>query len=299
MKVKRNIQKKKAALCGLAMLALPLLFGFKVDGTENSQETEQTTQTETTQTAETSQTTETTQPAEATEDAIPPLKNGSTAPPEVQNQTDAEFREYLSQFQGKTIVDILFEGAGDETRPTIEAAIISRVGDAFDVDISLRDRDVIRNTGYFYEAYQTVQEVPEGVILTYHAMENPVLTDIKITGNTIYKNSQISRMITVRRGTILNSRTLHDNLAAIQEKYHGDGYIRMKLTDMNVDEEGVLNLKINEGILEGYSVKGNKKTKDYVVLREMRQKVGEPFNAKLARRSMERVYNLLKMSISR
>ena len=45
-------------------------------------------------------------------------------------------------------------------------------------------------------------------------------------------------------------------------------------------------------MLEGYKVKGNKKTKEHVILREMRQKVGEPFNANQARRSMQRVYNL-------
>ncbi len=128
--------------------------------------------------------------------------------------------------------------------------------------------------------------------MTYHLLENPKVNDIVISGNTVYKDSELRRMVTVRRGTILNSRTLHENITAIQEKYHGDGYIRMKFADMNVSEEGVVSLKINEGTLEGFSVKGNKKTKDYVVLREMRQKVGDVFNAKLARRSMERVYNL-------
>ncbi|MBE8952104.1 MAG: BamA/TamA family outer membrane protein, partial [Quinella sp. 1Q7] len=71
-----------------------------------------------------------------------------------------------------------------------------------------------------------------------------------------------------------------------------EGFVLMKVTDMNMSPEGVLTLKINEGTLEGYAVKGNKKTKDVVILREMRQEVGTPFNAKLARRSMQRVYNL-------
>ena len=43
---------------------------------------------------------------------------------------------------------------------------------------------------------------------------------------------------------------------------------------------------------EGYVVKGNDKTKDYVITREMRIKPGEVFDAKKARRSMQRVYNL-------
>ena len=110
-----------------------------------------------------------------------------------------------------------------------------------------------------------------------------MLKDVVYTGNTLYTKEELDKFMTVRRGEILNSNTLHDNIAAIQEDYHEEGFILMKITDMNLDKEGVLTLKINEGILEGYAVKGNKKTKDKVILREMRQEVGTPFNAKLAR----------------
>ena len=207
-------------------------------------------------------------------------------------QSAEMMRNYMSQFNGKMIVNIEYEGASEATLPTVKAAIMAHVGDEFSADIALRDRDAIINTGYFYEAYQTFREVPEGVLITYHALENPILRNVEISGNTLYKTEDLDKIITVRRNAVLNRNTLQENLAAVEEKYHEDGYILMKITDMNVDPQGTLTLKINEGTLEGYAVKGNKKTKDYVILREMRQKVGEPFNAKLARRSMDRVYNL-------
>jgi outer membrane protein insertion porin family len=59
-----------------------------------------------------------------------------------------------------------------------------------------------------------------------------------------------------------------------------------------MENDGLLRLKINEGILEGFSVKGNEKTKEYVILREMRMKPGEPFNVNDARRSVQRINNL-------
>ena len=255
--------KRKAAICIAVLLTMPLYMGFKENETLVSPATENTGDNSNTE-----------QPA-----------NNAL-------QSAAMMKEYMSQFDGKTIVNIEYEGASDTTLPTIKAAIMARVGDEFSSDIALRDRDAIINTGYFYEAYQTFKKVPEGVIVTYHAIENPILRKIEITGNTLYKTEDLNKMITVRRNSILNRNTLQDNLRAIEEKYHGDGYILMKITDMNVDKDGLLSLRINEGTLEGYSVKGNKKTKDYVITREMRQKVGEPFNAKLARRSMDRVYNL-------
>ena len=63
-------------------------------------------------------------------------------------------------------------------------------------------------------------------------------------------------------------------------------------TDVHMEKDGTLKVAVNEGIVEGFKVKGNVKTKDYVVTREMKLKKGEPFNAKAARRSMQRVYNL-------
>ena len=206
--------------------------------------------------------------------------------------SNTALENYLKQFEGKTIVDIEYEGTSDKTLPTVQVVATQHVGDEFTAASSARDMQIFLNTGYFYDIYPKIEEVPEGVIVTYHLLENPILNDIVFVGNTIEKTSDLERLMTVRRGDVLNSVTLHDNITAVQERYRGTGYVLMKITDMNLDENGVLTLKISEGILEGYKVKGNKKTKDKVILREMRQKPGEVFNANLARRSMQRVNNL-------
>ena len=167
-----------------------------------------------------------------------------------------------------------------------------RTGDMFTYNGLAKDRDAIYNSGYFYDLYPTFQKVPEGVIITYHVLENPILASVKIEGNTVETTEVLNALLTVKQGEILNSRTLQQNVQAIQDQYRKDGYILAKVTDMDIDRSGNLKLKINEGVLEGYKVKGNTKTKDHVILREMRQKPGEPFNSKKARRSMQRVYNL-------
>ena len=200
--------------------------------------------------------------------------------------------EYMQPLEGLTIVDVQFEGAGEKTLPTVQQAVSQHAGDVFSVTMAEQDRAAIYNTGYFYDLYPTFEQVPEGVVITYHLLENPILVDVVFTGNSVEKTATLKKLITVPRGEILNSTLLHDNIAAVQEQYRKDGYILAKVADMNMAPDGVLTLKINEGILEGYKVKGNKKTKDKVILREMRQKAGQPFNAKLARRSMQRVYNL-------
>ena len=146
--------------------------------------------------------------------------------------------------------------------------------------------------GYFYDNYPSFEVVPEGVKITYHVMENPVLRSVEITGNRVYSTEQIKSMLNVKTGEILNLRQLNIDLANIETAYRQNGYILAKLKDISIDESGNLSLQFNEGILEGYAVKGNDKTKDYVITREMRMKPGEVFNSEKARRSMQRVYNL-------
>ena len=203
-----------------------------------------------------------------------------------------EISKYLAAQVGKTIVEINFSGASAATEPTARAALAMHVGDAVSEAGLVKDRDAVYATGYFYDLYPTFEQVPEGVVLTYNVLENPVLKEVKIEGNTVETTQSLMDLVTVKNGELLNSRTLQENVQAIQEKYRADGYILAKITDLNIAQDGTLTIKISEGVLEDYKVKGNKKTKDYVILREMRQKTGEPFNANLARRSMQRVYNL-------
>ena len=193
---------------------------------------------------------------------------------------------------GKTVVEINFAGASEATEKAAREAIAMHVGDALAEDALVKDRDAIYATGDFYDLYPVFEQVPEGVVLTYHVLENPVLKEVRIEGNTVEKTKDLMDLVTVQKGQLLNGRTLQENVQAIQEKYRADGYILAKITDLNIAQDGTLTIRISEGTLEGYKVKGNKKTKEHVILREMRQKPGEPFNANQARRSMQRVYNL-------
>ena len=198
----------------------------------------------------------------------------------------------MNKLNGRTIVDVNIVGAGASTIDAAKKAVITRGGDYFSQMIIDKDREALFETGYFYDLYPTFQIVPEGIIVTYNLLENPVLTEVEISGNTVYTTDELRKLITVKPGEILNAKMLHENLQAVEQKYQDDGYVLVKLSGIDVGRDGKLKLGINEGVLEGYTVKGNTKTKDRVIIREMRQKKGEPFNAKKARRGMQRVYNL-------
>ena len=209
-----------------------------------------------------------------------------------QRPTEETIKDSVSAYAEKTIVSVDVVGADIVPKEDVLSVLKIKAGDKFDMKNIEQDRVAIYNMGYFYDNYPSFEVVPEGVKITYHVMENPVLRSVEITGNRVYSTEQIKSMLNVKTGEILNLRQLNIDLANIETAYRQNGYILAKLKDISIDESGNLSLQFNEGILEGYAVKGNDKTKDYVITREMRMKPGEVFNSEKARRSMQRVYNL-------
>lgn len=209
-----------------------------------------------------------------------------------QRPTEETIKNNNSVYTDMTVVSVDVVGNEKIAKEDILNVLTVKAGDKFNIKNIEQDRNNIYNTGYFYDNYPSYEVVPEGVKITYHVMENPVLNSVEILGNQVYSTDKIEDMLTVKKGEILNIRQLNTDLANIEASYRQDGYILAKLRDISIDESGNLTLTFNEGILEGYVVKGNDKTKDYVITREMRIKPGEVFDAKKARRSMQRVYNL-------
>lgn len=197
-----------------------------------------------------------------------------------------------ADFTGKTVTAVTVTGNSAVAESTILTAIKLKPGDVLTSEAVKQDLQAIYDVGSFFDVVVNFIEVPEGVKVVYTVMENPVLSDVVVTGNTKVATDKIKELIGVKLNTVINTKTLNNNIRAVEQYYHDQGFILAKVSDLSVSPSGVLTVKINEGMLENIVVKGNDKTKDYVITREMNLKPGEPFNAKTARRSMQKVYNL-------
>jgi outer membrane protein insertion porin family len=199
---------------------------------------------------------------------------------------------YAADPTGKIVTSITVTGNHTVPESTIMGAVKMKPGEALTADKVKQDMQAIYELGTFFDVVSNFNEVPEGVQVVYTVMENPVLQDIIIKGNTKVSSDKLNSMLTVKKGSILNSKALNDNVRAIEQYYHDQGYILTKVSDVAMGDGGVLTIAINEGILEGIEVKGNEKTKTNVITREMKLKPNQPFNVKDAKRSMQKVYNL-------
>lgn len=197
-----------------------------------------------------------------------------------------------ADINGKTVTEVTVTGNSTIADGDIMSVVKVKPGSALTADAVKQDMQAIYELGYFFDVVTNFAEVPEGVKVVYTVMENPVLADIVIQGNTKVPTDKLTEILKLEKGKILNTKTLNENARGIEQYYHDQGYILAKVSDVSMSPAGVLTVSINEGMLEDIKIKGNDKTKDYVITREMKLKPGQPFNAKDARRGMQRVYNL-------
>ncbi len=199
---------------------------------------------------------------------------------------------HAADLTGKRVTAVSVSGNTSVPTSDIMAVIKLKPGDTLSADKVQQDMRAIYDLGSFFDVVSNFTEVPEGVKVVYSVLENPALTDVVVKGNSKVSTDKIKSLLTVTKGKVLNSKALSDNARAVENYYHDQGYVLAKVSDVSMSPGGVLTITVNEGMLEGISVKGNEKTKTYVITREMKVKPGEPFNVKDARRSMQKVYNL-------
>ena len=210
----------------------------------------------------------------------------------VEEVVQAQPENKLAQYLGKTITKQSVVGNTVLSEEEVLAVVKTKPGmELTEIGLS-EDLGAIYDMGWFYDLRPEFKEVPEGVQVVYHVLENPTYSKLNFVGSTVINKQKVNALFNLEEGSVVNLKDINRRVLKLEEEYRQAGYILARVTDVHMDQDGTLNLTVNEGIVEDFKVKGNVKTKDYVITREMRLKKGQPFNAKDARRSMQRVYNL-------
>ncbi|MBU1932371.1 MAG: outer membrane protein assembly factor BamA, partial [Candidatus Omnitrophica bacterium] len=123
--------------------------------------------------------------------------------------------------------------------------------------------------------------------------------DVKMVSNAVFSEEELKSVLKMRPGDTFTESALHQDVASVQEHYFDKGYIMAKVKPDNVLNLETDRVDITYTISEGeicyvnkIDIKGNTKTKDVVVRREMRICPGEKYDGGKLKRSKERLYNL-------
>lgn len=192
---------------------------------------------------------------------------------------------------GKTITSVDFSGIPEPVKTKLSPLIQSKPGTQLTEEGVRNDVASLGSTGVFSQITPAFSEVPEGVGITYQLASNPVVHDVAFTGNTIFTSDYLKSIMNIPQDSVLNFVLVNQKLKEIENMYLQQGYMLVSIPDGQVSSDGILHVNISEGVVEDFTIVGNDKTKDKVILREMKLKKGKPFNKFLASRSMERLYN--------
>ena len=194
-----------------------------------------------------------------------------------------------------TLVVSSLEIIGSVNVPVSEVAkkIPIKVGGYFSKNKIIKGQRELLETGMYREVIPDVYQYPEGLVVVYSVIENPIVNGVQIEGNTKYATEELKSLVNIEPGKVLNLNNLRDARDKILKKYNEDGYVLAEIEDIDLTGANDLKIVINEGVVDKVNFtkmvtkqKGQRrkatdtllKTRDYVVDREIEIQPGQVFN---------------------
>jgi NTE family protein len=143
------------------------------------------------------------------------------------------------------------------------------------------DLEKVYACGHFSDVYAKLNTVgADEYLLCFHLTENPALKEVSFQNNTIYPDSILFQRVDLRPAEVFNHNDVQRLLDSTTAIYHRDGYSLAHVEEANYDSASAgLELKINEGVISHIYLSGNRRTRNWMVMRNFPQKKGEPFNS--------------------
>lgn len=166
----------------------------------------------------------------------------------------------------------------------------TKAGDQLDTQQVQKDIETIYGLGFFSLVDVNLTPQAGGVYVEYQVSENPVIEEIRFTGNTVFTDEELMELVFTRPGSVFNRVFFRHDLQRISEKYEKAGYVMVRIEDVGI-EGGIIDVKILEPVVGEIIIQGNKKTKTEVIRREFKLQPGDLFNATVMRHSLNKLDN--------
>lgn len=190
------------------------------------------------------------------------------------------------------IKNIEIEGNQLVNTTDIVKCLQMQAGDTYSKDIVQQNLKNIYNMGYFSDRMKAIP-IPEdnsSVTLKIYLEENSPITGFTVDGNTVISAGEIFEQLAPLENKPQNLNTLNEAIANIEGLYASKGYILSRVTGVKDDPDGVVNITITEGKINSIKFDGNKKTKDFVIQRNILSTPGTIYNDNTIKEDLMRLY---------
>ena len=157
----------------------------------------------------------------------------------------------LKLFKRQKIVQILIKGNNRIEEDAIRRVIKIKEGDLYNLKDITDELKAVYKMGYFDDIRVEAQNVEGGKSITFSITEKPTVRNILVKGNTrVYDDDDIKEVLTIRKGSILNSNIIQSDMRRIEELYKEKNYHNVKVSfDVfaREDFQADIEYKIDEG----------------------------------------------------
>ena len=184
--------------------------------------------------------------------------------------------------------------------------IPAKVGEYFVPQDVINGAKALFETGYFESVDPKVERKADNTVsINYVVVENPIISKVSVSGQTLYTEEQLKEALGIKEGEILNGNLLDPQNNGIIKKYNADGYSLARVEDIKIEKDGSLAVSLTEGIVTGitYSKVNSKKegerrnpnqtklrTQDYVFERVQKLHEGQVYNKENVEGTIRELY---------
>ncbi|NLG78551.1 MAG: BamA/TamA family outer membrane protein [Firmicutes bacterium] len=192
---------------------------------------------------------------------------------------------------GEKVVAVEIDGLKTVPKETVMEVVKVKVGDTLTEEAVRADMEAINDLGLFFNVSARFHPHLGGIRLVYEVVENPRVKSIAFQGNEAVGTDKLELLVSIKPGEILNVKKLNGDLERILKYYYNEGY-SARIKDVNISEQGDVTIVLEELRVSDIRVEGNKKTKEYVIRRQITVKPGELLNVNKLREDQRRLGNL-------
>jgi outer membrane protein insertion porin family len=184
--------------------------------------------------------------------------------------------------------------------------IPAKVGEYFVPQDVINGAKALFETGYFESVDPKVERKADNTVsINYVVVENPIISKVSVSGQTLYTEEQLKEALGIKEGEILNGNLLDPQNNGIIKKYNADGYSLARVENIKIEKDGSLAVSLTEGIVTGitYSKVNSKKegerrnpnqtklrTQDYVFERVQKLHEGQVYNKENVEGTIRELY---------
>ena len=202
----------------------------------------------------------------------------SSLKPNIKQAADGITVEFIAN-ENPVVREIRFDGNAIVGSSALLALLDTAIGSVLNTN-TLRD-DTQRINSYYnslgYVGTPHVRDIavlPDGTIeITVN--ESLLVRELRITGNTLLPTATLQRAMSLAPGVPYNEATLQQDLQSIIQRYRSAGYAAIVDGAPEDAQTGVVSIAICEVHVQAVEIKGNTKTKDYVIRRLLRVRPGD------------------------